>query len=80
MGEYKKDKSQLDKLKEQFTGGNKKNSPKGAKPKFNFYWIYGIVIVAFIAISMFNFDGTTNEIEYKKFENEMDLKLLKFPT
>ena len=51
MGEYKKDKSQLDKLKEQFTGGNKKNSPKGAKPKFNFYWIYALIFVAFIVLN-----------------------------
>lgn len=51
MGEYKKDKSQIDKLKEQFTGGNKKNSPKGAKPKFNFYWIYALIFVAFIVLN-----------------------------
>lgn len=51
MGEYKKDKSQIDKLKEQFTGGNKKNSPKGGKPKFNFYWIYALIFVAFIVLN-----------------------------
>ena len=52
MGEYKKDKSQLDKLKEQFTGGNKKNSPKGAKPKFNFYWIYAVIVVLVIIVQL----------------------------
>ena len=50
---------------------NKKKKPSSG---FNFYWIYGIVIVIFIAISMFNFDGTTKEVEYQKFENEMLLQ------
>jgi len=46
---------------------NKKKKPTG----FNFYWIYGIVIVIFIAMSMFNFEGGAKEIDYQKFETEM---------
>ena len=51
MEPNKKDKSQIDKLKEQFTGGKKKNAPKGGKPKFNFYWIYALIFVAFIVLN-----------------------------
>jgi len=51
---------------------NKKKKPTNGG--FNFYWIYGIVIVIFIAISMFNFDGSIKEVEYQKFENEMLLQ------
>jgi len=51
----KKEKSQIDKLKEQFLGGggDKKspNSGNDKKPKFNFYWVYGLIFVAFIVLN-----------------------------
>lgn len=47
-------------------------SPQG-KPrfKFNFYWIYGILAIAFIAIQFLNFDGTTREINENKFREAL---------
>ena len=55
-----KDKNQLDKLKEQFGGGNKKNTPgKGGKPKFNFYWIYAIIFAIFLGLSFFGGSSST---------------------
>ena len=33
---------------------NKKKKIKGNLPKFNFYWIYGIVAVILISINLFN--------------------------
>lgn len=49
------DKKQLDKLKEQFSRGNKKNGgkkPGGPNRKFNFYWIYAAIFLAFIGIQI----------------------------
>jgi cell division protease FtsH len=40
--------------------------PKGKSPKvkFNFYWIYGIVAVIFIALTFTNWGGTIKEIDW----------------
>ena len=49
------DKKQLDKLKEQFSKGNRKNGgkkPGGPNRKFNFYWIYAAIFLAFIGIQI----------------------------
>src|ERR1035438_8387940 len=48
--------------------GSKKPSPKFS---FNFYWIYGIIIVAFILINFVNWGGGAKEIDWKKFNDEM---------
>ena len=40
----------------------KNNTPGKPRFKFNFYWIYGILAIAFIAIQFLNFDGTSREI------------------
>ncbi len=65
----KKDKNQLNKLKEQFSKGNQPNNPNngGKKPgngpgrKFNFYWIYAIIFLIFIAIQVFGSLGNSTE-------------------
>ena len=71
MGEYKKDKNQFEKLKEQFAGGGKKNAPQKGKPKFNFYWIYAIIFVAFIVL---NYVGSPTVASEKK--GFSDLKVM----
>lgn len=50
---------------------NKNNGKKPPKKnKFNFYWIYGLVLLAFLALQFLNFDNTT-QISQKQFEQEM---------
>ncbi len=56
--------------------GNKGNSPSGGSPKgktppFNFYWIYGLLAVLFIALQFYNWGGTAIEISQQRFENQM---------
>ncbi len=43
--------------------------PKG-RSKFNFYWIYGIVLVGLLGLQFLNFNSA-EEISQKKFEQEM---------
>ncbi|MDP4267235.1 MAG: ATP-dependent zinc metalloprotease FtsH [Bacteroidota bacterium] len=56
---------------------NNLNSQPGKKKKFNFnfYWIYGIIAVIFIAMQIFNWNpvgsGINKEITQQKFENEI---------
>ncbi len=38
-----------------------KNTPPTNKPKFNNYWIYGLIVIIFIAISMFSGGSGFNE-------------------
>lgn len=56
----KKDKNQLDKLKEQFSKGNQGNNKKPGTPnrKFNFYWVYAIIFLIFILIQIVGTMGT----------------------
>ncbi|MEQ1732025.1 MAG: ATP-dependent zinc metalloprotease FtsH [Bacteroidia bacterium] len=61
----------LAKLKPKITKGsnnNKKNEGGG----FNFYWIYGIILIALVGLNLVNDSGTgPKEITFQKFENEM---------
>ncbi len=61
---------------------NNKNKKKikGKLPKFNFYWVYGIVAVILISINLFNPVNTgvlkTNYSEFKSFiENRQVRKI-----
>ncbi len=45
--------------------------PKTPGPKFNFYWIYAIIAIAFFAIQFLNWSGGTQEISWQKFERDM---------
>jgi ATP-dependent metalloprotease FtsH len=45
--------------------------PKQPKFSFNFYWIYGIIIVAFLAFNIFSWGGGPKEIPYQTFERDM---------
>ncbi|MFO7873689.1 MAG: ATP-dependent zinc metalloprotease FtsH [Bacteroidales bacterium] len=61
-------KNQKDKKAPSGDSGDKK---EGKKPGFNFYWIYGILAVVFIALQFFNWGSPAVEISQMRFENEM---------
>ena len=66
--------SDTNKKPEEPTKPNKdKGSKKPQLPKspFNFYWIYGIILVVFIAISLLDFNSGTKEITWQEFETRM---------
>jgi cell division protease FtsH len=54
--------------KEQKPEINRSNS---GKPKFNVYWIYGIIAVVFIGLQFINFGGGPKEIDWQEFKNNM---------
>lgn len=41
------------------------------KGGFNFYWIYGILAVVFLALQFFSWSGATEKISFQKFSKEM---------
>lgn len=46
-------------------GGNNK------KPKFNIYWVYGLIALAFLGINFLDWGGETEEITWLRFKNDM---------
>ncbi|MEN8119913.1 MAG: ATP-dependent zinc metalloprotease FtsH [Bacteroidota bacterium] len=40
-------------------------------PKFNIYWIYGLIAVAFIGLQFLNFSDDSEKITWQQFEKEM---------
>jgi cell division protease FtsH len=52
-------------------GGNGKKFPSNPKFNFNFYWIYGIIIVLLIVTQMFSWGGGELETTYDNFERTM---------
>ena len=56
---------------------NNKKPPISSNPRkngrgFNFYWIYGILAVVFIALQYFGgWSGAPEKITFQKFDNEM---------
>jgi cell division protease FtsH len=57
-----KDNNTKDSFKPNFT------SSKGKKPKFSFYWIYGILLIGFIALQVFNYNSPVKSIDYTRLE------------
>jgi cell division protease FtsH len=52
------------------SGGPKIPLPKG--PKFNYYWIYGIIAVLLLGLQLFSFQNSVNkEINWQTFESTM---------
>lgn len=47
------------------------NRNNSGKPKFNIYWIYGLIALVFIGIQFIDFGGDLKEITWQKFEKEM---------
>lgn len=43
--------------------------PKG--PKFNYYWIYGIIAIMLLGLQFFSFQNTIKEINWQAFETSM---------
>jgi cell division protease FtsH len=51
-------------------GGDPKN--QGPKiPKFNAYWIYGLILIALVVVSTFNLGQGPQNLSYSVFENEL---------
>jgi AFG3 family protein len=48
-----------------------KKPEETGKPKFNLYWIYGIIALAFIAIQIFGTGSKPLEINFQQFERDM---------
>jgi cell division protease FtsH len=50
---------------------NKSGVPGNGKPKFNIYWVYGLILVGFLFMQFFKFGNHIEEIDWYKFETEM---------
>lgn len=70
MAEQKKDnnppKKESNNPFSKLTGGDSK------KPKFNFYWIYGILAIVFIGIQFLNMGGTAVQTDWGSLKNMLD--------
>ncbi|MCR9154535.1 MAG: ATP-dependent zinc metalloprotease FtsH [Bacteroidetes bacterium] len=89
MENEKDNKEQLRKLKEQFSrnsnekpnGNNKGNGPGDPRRRFNFYWIYGIIALIFIAIQILSSFGSniakTNFDDFTEMINRGDVEQVK---
>jgi len=52
--------------------GGKDNGLGGTpKPRFSIYWVYGLIIVAFLSINFFNFGSHVEEITWPQFQRDM---------
>ena len=51
---------------------NNENNQKteNTEPKFNYYWIYGVILVAIIAINLIPFNSNVKKISEQEFFNE----------
>lgn len=47
---------------------------KGSKPRFSFYWIYGILAVVFLAIQFFNYDDAVEPIDWGKLKQMLKVQ------
>ena len=63
-----KENTQFDSLKERGKGSEDKKKGKQPKRPFNFYWIYAIIGVVLISLNLFNWGGSTAEIQITQFE------------
>ncbi|TVR71503.1 MAG: ATP-dependent metallopeptidase FtsH/Yme1/Tma family protein [Marinilabiliales bacterium] len=64
----------FDQNKNQDNRNNKDGKPDDSgskKPKFNLYWVYGIIALAFIGIQIFGTGSQPVEINFQQFEREM---------
>ena len=52
-------------------GGPGKKFPNGSKFSFNFYWIYGVIIVLLIITQLFTWGGTEHKTTFDNFERNM---------
>ena len=69
-----KSNSQMKQEEQGPTGDKKSNQqkkPKLPKSSFNFYWIYGIIAVALIAMQVLNFSSPLKEVKSSEFFDSM---------
>lgn len=59
-----------DKKKKKPDNNSKIPFPKGG-PKFNYYWIYGIIAVVLLGLQLMSFQGGLKEIDQRDFEQNM---------
>jgi len=54
--------------------GNKKpfNDPRGKKPSFNMFWIYGLLALAFFGIQFIDFSGSEKPLKWTEFEHLLE--------
>lgn len=45
--------------------------PQMPKNGFNFYWIYAVILVVVLALSVVDFNASSHEIDFRKFETTM---------
>lgn len=55
--------------KKNSSGGGNKPAPK--MPQFNAYWIYGIILLALVGVSIFNVGQSPKEVSWGVFETEI---------
>lgn len=55
--------------KKNSSGGGNKPAPK--MPQFNAYWIYGIILLALVGVSIFNVGQSPKEVPWGVFETEI---------
>lgn len=48
-----------------------KNDPQGKKPKFNIYWVYGLIAVFFLALQFMGTGSDPQDITWNRFERDM---------
>ncbi|MGQ1890001.1 ATP-dependent zinc metalloprotease FtsH [Thermophagus sp. OGC60D27] len=59
-------------LKNQGGGTDGGDKPQGPKmPKFNVYWIYGLILLALIVVSTFNLGQGPQSLSYSLFEDQL---------
>ena len=61
-----KEKKPVDKIKDKLP--KKSKLPKNS---FNFYWVYAIILVAVLAMSVFDFNVSSNKTNWQEFETKM---------
>ncbi|WP_016776742.1 ATP-dependent zinc metalloprotease FtsH [Anaerophaga thermohalophila] len=59
-------------LRNQGSGEDGGDKPQGPKmPKFNAYWIYGLILIALIIVSTFNLGQGPQNLSYSMFEDQL---------
>lgn len=64
----KKENKQYENLKKKINPSGGNNGPAGPGKPFNFYWIYAIIGLILISLNLFNWSGTTTDINLSEFE------------
>ena len=75
MAEEKKDNKKPSEKKESNNPfGNLSSGGSGNKPKFNFYWIYGLLLVVFIGIQFINWGNEAKKTDWRELKEMISAK------